>query len=666
MPESSKLLRILHFNDVYHVGATNRDPVGGASRFTSLMHSLQNVKDAAPTLTLFSGDAYFPSLESTISRGEHMLQVLNRLSIDASVLGNHEFDMGVERLESLMSRNNFPWLLTNLTDSTTGNPAAKGSLKYLIKEVDGVRIGIIGIIEKEWLDTLPCLPPTFQFHDFVTSARETATMLRNPLDSSMACDIVICLSHMRLGNDVKLIEQCDDVVDIILSGHDHFYYIGSGIDSFEDPSLDLLPDKYSGYDEDIMMLTKWKAARSKLGPNNLGKRIINSGTDFRDLSEIILDLDKSTPGKTKIRHVSVKRHRTTSNIPETPDIKELVEDMEARLSKSLGYVVGHSSIALDARASSCRVSESSLGSLAVDLMRLYYAQRIGVQIGIMCGGAIRSDRVHPAGEIRMRDIMEIFPFDDPVVVLKLTGKQILSALENGVSKWPEHDGRFPQVSGIRYEFDPRKAPGDRITSVVVTAAAKAASKKRTSERVAEDLYSDAEVMSDYGDEEDELLDMNAYYSVAVRDYMYQGHDGYEVLLSGKSIIDKDSGILISSLFKQYLDGLAAYNSGRRKRNVHTRNFSPTRRRAKPSKQPFTERMDLSTHELATTSFSHNSNHDNIARKPQLPTHRNSAIARALAFNSTILEAESTLANLAIIAPQTDGRIRNVSLDFNSI
>ncbi|KAJ2617140.1 hypothetical protein H4S08_000464 [Coemansia sp. RSA 1365] len=657
-------LRILHFNDVYNVGASSRDPIGGASRFTSLVHSLQDVKGAAPTLTLFSGDAYFPSLESTISQGEHMLQVLNLLNIDASVLGNHEFDMGVEHLESLISRNNFPWILTNLTDNTTGGCAAKGSLKYIIKEVKGIRVGVIGIIEKEWLDTLPCLPSTFEFQDFVTSARNTATMLKNPLDASMACDIVICLSHMRLGNDVKLIEGCGDVVDLVLSGHDHFYYIGSGIDSFEDPSLDLLPDKYSGYDEDINMLSKWKAARSKLGPNNMGKRIINSGTDFRDLSEVILDLDKSS-GKTKISHVSVKRHRTTSNIPESPEVKEIVDKMEASLTKALGYVIGHSSVDLDARASVCRVGESSLGSLAVDLMRLYYAQSVGAQIGMMCGGAIRSDRVHTAGEIRMRDIMEIFPFDDPVVVVEMTGKQILCALENGVSKWPEHDGRFPQVSGIRFEFDPRKAPGDRVTSVVVTAAAKAASKKRTFEKSTEDLYLDAEVMSDYGDEEDELLDINAYYVVAIRDYMYQGYDGYKELSNSKAIIDKDSGVLISNLFKRYFNGLAACNAGRRKRHVHTKNLSFNRRRPRPSRQPFGEQMDVSAHELGTNTISNNVNYDNIARKSQLLTHRNSAIASALSFNSSILEAEY-LTSLAIITPQTDGRIRNASLSSDEI
>ncbi|KAJ2788879.1 hypothetical protein H4R20_007287, partial [Coemansia guatemalensis] len=254
MPGSSDILRILHFNDVYHVAASDKEPVGGAARFGSLLHSLQQDTGASPTLTLFSGDAYFPSLESSISRGEHMLPVLNQLNIDASTLGNHEFDQGIDLLEGLIKRNNFPWVITNLTDSTTGGTAAKGCLKYLIKEVDGLRVGIIGIVEKEWLDTLPCLPPTFQYHDFVTSAKDMATKLKSRSDETMVCDLVICLSHMRLNNDIKLAEECADVVDLVLSGHDHFYYIGSGIDSFDDPDLDQLPEKYSGHDDDAAML----------------------------------------------------------------------------------------------------------------------------------------------------------------------------------------------------------------------------------------------------------------------------------------------------------------------------------------------------------------------------------------------------------------------------
>ncbi|KAJ2500653.1 hypothetical protein IWW47_003200, partial [Coemansia sp. RSA 2052] len=217
---SPKSLRILHFNDVYHVAPSAREPVGGAARFGSLVHSLQNRRGAelaVPTLTLFSGDAYFPSLESSISRGEHMLPVLNRLGIDAATLGNHEFDQGIDVLESLIQRNNFPWIITNLTDRETGGPAARNSVNYLVKQVSGIRVGIIGIIEKEWLDTLPCLPPTFEYHDFVESARDMATKLKDKQNEDMACDLVICLAHMRLHNDIKLADACADVVDLVLS-----------------------------------------------------------------------------------------------------------------------------------------------------------------------------------------------------------------------------------------------------------------------------------------------------------------------------------------------------------------------------------------------------------------------------------------------------------------
>ncbi|ORX70929.1 Metallo-dependent phosphatase, partial [Linderina pennispora] len=476
-------LRILHFNDVYHVAASAKEPVGGAARFGHLMHTLQ--QSDTPTLTLFSGDAYFPSLESSISRGEHMLPVLNKLKIDAAAFGNHEFDQGIEVLEGLVRRNNFPWVISNLTDKDTGGPAATGSVTHLVKEVGGMRVGIIGIVEKEWLDTLPCLPPTFQYHDFIAEARTMAEKLRDKSDPEMACDLVICLSHMRLPNDIKLADACKDVVDLVLSGHDHFYYLGSGIDS----------------------------------------RVIKSGTDFRDLSEITLTLAR--PGA--VSKVDVVRHRVTRQIEEEKEISEMVDKIEAHLSKAMDKVVGFTTTTWDARSTVCRTQESNIGSLSADLMRLCYAETIGVQIGFLCGGAIRSDKVYETGEVKLRDIMEIFPFDDPVVVVRLTGDQIRRALENGVSKWPAQEGRFPQVSGLRFQFDPRRAPGDRV--------------------------SDTDVDSECGGEEDELLDMSAEYIVATRDYMYQGHDGYEALNEGELLLDEENGISFSNLYRRFFHGL---------------------------------------------------------------------------------------------------------------
>ncbi|KAJ2760797.1 hypothetical protein H4S06_001546 [Coemansia sp. BCRC 34490] len=641
MAEPTASLRILHFNDVYHVAADSADPVGGAARFKTLLQGLQRgPEEAGPTLTLFSGDAYFPSLESSVSRGEHMLPILNSLSIDASTFGNHEFDQGIDQLEHLIGRNNFPWVVTNLTDRETGGPAARSnSARYLVKQAGSLRIGIIGIVEKEWLDTLPCLPPTFEYHDFVESARDMATRLKqgsveDERGVCAACDLVICLSHMRLPNDIKLADSCADVIDLVLSGHDHFYYIGSGVSEFSDPSLHLLPAAYSGHDDDARMIGTWRKERAELAGESQGRRLVKSGTDFRDLSEITLTLSTAngSGGVSAVSSISVTRHRVTRAIPEDPEVKQAVDAIEAHLSKAMDKLVGFTTTALDARSTVCRTRESNIGSFTGDLMRLCYAGSVGVEIGLLCGGAIRSDKVYREGAVRMRDIMEMFPFEDPVVVVRLTGDQIRRALENGVSKWPAQEGRFPQVSGIRFVFDPSREPGDRVTSIVLTASAKAAAgharedrkkspagsnnsttqlspshprgrsiasmhraavenaigasgdtaplrsgRRSSTDEAGWESESDADAAaSDYGGEEDELLDMDAEYLVATRDYMYRGHDGYEVLTEGVLVVDEENGITFSDLYRRYFYGLAVCNAWSFKRHGLAENCSAIR------------------------------------------------------------------------------------------
>ncbi|KAJ2692338.1 hypothetical protein H4R19_006172, partial [Coemansia spiralis] len=429
---TGKTLRILHFNDVYNVGESVNEPVGGATRFGGLLHSLQDQPDAAPTLTLFSGDAFFPSLESTISKGDHMRAVLNEMRIDASMYGNHEFDSGVAVLEDLTERSNFPWIITNLIDTTTGTNAVRGSVPYVIKEVAGMRIGIIGIIE-DWLGSLRTVPPTYEYRPYLESTLEISRTLKDP--AGAACDLVIALTHMRLNHNIKLADNCPDV-DLILSGHDHFYYVGSGIADLEDAEFAGLGPEYEGSSDDRDAMEAWRAGRAKLAPGSRGHRIIISGTDFRDMSEVLLELNEPAQAGVEIERVTVKRHRVTSKAPEAPAVKCIVDKIEAQLSKALDKVIGYSTAALDARSSVTRMQESSLGNLTSDLMRHYYAESAGAQIALCCGGTIRSDKTFPAGRVRLREIAELFPFRDPTVVTKLTGEQIREALENGVSKWP--------------------------------------------------------------------------------------------------------------------------------------------------------------------------------------------------------------------------------------
>lgn len=81
---------------------------------------------------------------------------------------------------------------------------------------------------------------------------------------------------------------------------------------------------------------------------------------------------------------------------------------------------------------------------------------------ILNSGTLRSDRIHPKGEFKLRDLVTIMPMMDPIIVLSATGEQIWKALENGVSQWPKLEGRFPQVAGLRFAFDPSKPPKQRI------------------------------------------------------------------------------------------------------------------------------------------------------------------------------------------------------------
>ncbi|KAK6006835.1 hypothetical protein QM012_005843 [Aureobasidium pullulans] len=161
-----------------------------------------------------------------------------------------------------------------------------------------------------------------------------------------------------------------------------------------------------------------------------------------------------------------------------------------------------------------------MGNFVSDLMRYYY----GTDCAMIAGGTIRADMVYPPGILRLKDIVDCFPFEDPVVVIKVKGQQLLEALQNGVSKYPALDGRFPQVSNISYTFDPSQNSYDRIIGVQVGG---------------------------------KPLDVAREYSLATRDFMVKGGDGYNCFLpeskggSAVSVVDEENGILLSMLLRQH-------------------------------------------------------------------------------------------------------------------
>ncbi len=100
------------------------------------------------TLRIFSGDAFSPSLEAAVLRGDHMAPVLDSLNIDVACYGNHDFDFGEDRLVEIAQQTCFPWTLANAVagDGSAGQGRLlAGAHRYVIKEIAGYRIGFFGL-----------------------------------------------------------------------------------------------------------------------------------------------------------------------------------------------------------------------------------------------------------------------------------------------------------------------------------------------------------------------------------------------------------------------------------------------------------------------------------------------------------------------------------------
>ena len=151
-------------------------------------------------LTFFSGDAFSPSVESSVTKGRHMVPVLNRIGTDVACLGNHDLDFGVDQLRFLAGQCGFPWLVANVEDPALGEGVSLGGLSktVMLQSSNGLKIGVIGIVEREWLDTINSLPPNLKY----TSASATAIALVPALREAGA-DMVVCVSHQREPNDVS-------------------------------------------------------------------------------------------------------------------------------------------------------------------------------------------------------------------------------------------------------------------------------------------------------------------------------------------------------------------------------------------------------------------------------------------------------------------------------
>lgn len=380
-PPTSEL-RICHFNDVYEV--TQRagvEPVGGAPRFAHLLHRLadEHAHDG-PTLVLFSGDALSPSLMSTVTKGKHMAPVLNGMRVAAACLGNHDLDFGLHDFQQISAQTAFPWLCANVKERASGRPLG-GCKEYVILTAGDWRVGVIGLVEEEWIATLATVEPSsVRYEDACDAAARVVPLLRG----AEGCDLVVALTHMRVPNDLRLARAAAALgIDLLLGGHDHEYTV-AGLTPHEDAPQAVV-EELRGYGGGIVPLIKSGSDFRTLSLLSIRRHhdddgtcdsVGDAGASCTNISAAgapsvsgapALPIGSARIGPSGRLCLTVRRYNVTSAEPEDGRMLATVTDFSGVLTRKLEQVIGVTRVPLDSRFEAIRTRETAIGNFVADL-----------------------------------------------------------------------------------------------------------------------------------------------------------------------------------------------------------------------------------------------------------------------------------------------------------
>lgn len=404
-------ITILQINDWDRMGESGDR--GGFARLVSVLEAERATREHV--IFVHAGDAISPSLLSGFDRGAHMIELLNRLDIDAFVLGNHEFDFGPEVLAERLAEATFPVVNSNIRDAE--GHILDGTQETLMLEVAGIRFGILGLTTTDTV--VSSSPGDKRFEPILETAERVAAGLRDD-----GADLVVALAHTGLFDDFALVRQ--NAVDILLTGHDH------------------------------VLMSFWNGRVAMMESHEQANWV--SALDLR------LERVESEDGGTRLAWSPGFRQLDTALYDPDPEALAMVQAFEDRLAAELDVPIGTTSVALDSRRGTVRGEEAAIGNLFADAVRA----AVDADVAILNGGGIRGDRIYdPGTELSRRDIQTELPFGNRTVKLELSGADIRAALENGFSLWEDGAGRFPQVSGMRVVWDPELPAGNRVVEVAI-------------------------------------------------------------------------------------------------------------------------------------------------------------------------------------------------------
>ncbi len=410
-PDAPVTVTFLHVNDVYQFMPVEGGKKGGLARLETIRKKV--VAESPNVLFTLGGDTLSPSVETRTYKGAQMIDAWNAIGLDYSVFGNHEFDLKTAEILDRIKESKFTWLGANIIDTKTGKIFAD-TPEFVIREFEGVKIGIVGLILPEAKET-SSMEDSLQVTDYCL----TANLIVSRLRKVEKVDAVVGLTHLFMWQDKKL-AGCADF-DLILGGHEH----------------------------------------TLLQSSAYGTPIFKMTADAREMGRFNLNFDRRTK---RLMSMDWEVIPITDEIPDAPDFAKVI-DKYKDLLEELAEPVGNTAVTLDALSLSNRQKETNIGNFIADS----YRKAAGADIGFVNGGSIRADLIYNPGILTKRDVISILPFNNPIVKIEIDGATLREVIDHGVARSAEDNepGRFPQVSGMTFKFDASRPAGSRVVEITV-------------------------------------------------------------------------------------------------------------------------------------------------------------------------------------------------------
>ncbi|MEV5570926.1 bifunctional metallophosphatase/5'-nucleotidase [Spirillospora sp. NPDC052269] len=456
-------------------------PAGGAAYVAAHIKQLTDRN----TLKVAQGDLIGASpLISAAYHDEPSVQFMGDIGLTASAVGNHEFDEGLTELKRIQNGGchpvdgcspagpwkgaKFDYLAANVLREKTNKPALK---PWTIREINGVRVGIIGVVTK----TTPNIVTAdgikgLKFDDEVAAANRSARELKKRGVHAMVLlvhegDQVVQGSKPNdcgvvPGAGTRIAAEADPDIDVVLAGHTHQQYVCT----VKDP--------------------------------NGQPRLYSSGSSFgRVITQVDLQVDRRTHDIVRSSMKGVN-HVVTRDVKPDPGTEAFVQYWKDKVAATANKKIGTITAALT-RAQS-PAGETALGDVIADA-QLESVKDKGAQVAVTNPGGVRTDLVYKdGGTVTYGDAFAVQPFSNITGVTTLTGKQLDDVLEQ---QWTSAGEKILQPSsGLHFTIDRTRPIGDRVSAITI---------------------------------DGKPVDPAASYKVAANNFLLGGGDGFSVFTQGK-------------------------------------------------------------------------------------------------------------------------------------